>query len=153
MVSVPVWPHATDARSSVPGVPAAVIVCPPRSFALLRSAAFPASARLHRPQQFRRVFRDPLRSRDECLVVLARANDLNSARLGMAISRKLAGNAVQRNRVRRVIRESFRRHRHLLPPADIVVTARQSLAGRSNTELRGSLEKHWHRLAQRWQES
>lgn len=119
----------------------------------MRSAAFPASARLHRPEQFRRVFREPVRSRDDCLVVLARGNDQGQARLGMAISRKHAGNAVQRNRVRRVIRESFRQNRHLLPPVDIVVTARVSLAERSNPELRVSLQKHWHRLARRWQES
>jgi len=153
MVSVPAWRRATDARSSAPGALAGAAVCPPRSFEPLRSAAFPASARLHRPQEFRRVFQQPLRSRDDCLVVLARANGLDAARLGMAISRKHAGNAVHRNRVRRVIRESFRQHRPLLPPVDIVVTARGSLAGRSNTELRGALEKHWHRLAQRWQES
>ena len=153
MVSVPVWRRVMAARSLTPGAPAAAIVCQPRSSVLLRGAAFPASARLHRPREFRRVFEAPLRSRDNSLVVLARANELDSARLGMAISRKLAGDAVQRNRVRRVIRESFRQHRHALPPVDIVVMARGSLAQRSNRELRESLENHWHRLAQRWQES
>lgn len=108
---------------------------------------------MRKSREFSRVFQRPVRAGDDCLVVLARSNELSCARLGMAVSIKHAGNAVQRNRVRRVIRESFRQHQHELPAVDVVVTGRPGLALRSNAELRRSLEQHWHRLGRRWQKS
>ena len=50
------------------------------------------------------------------------------ARLGMAVSIRAAGNAVNRNRLRRLIRESFRMHREEMPAVDVLVTARAAAA-------------------------
>ena len=50
------------------------------------------------------------------------------ARLGMAVSTRAAGNAVNRNRLRRLIRESFRMHRQEMPAVDVFVTARAAAA-------------------------
>lgn len=52
--------------------------------------------------------------------VVAAANDRDHARLGLAVSRRV-GNAVVRNRVKRRLREIFRRNRGALPVADLVV--------------------------------
>jgi len=58
------------------------------------------------------------------LRVGGRPNDLPHCRLGMAVSRKV-GNAVTRNRIRRMIRESFRLLQHDLPGGyDLVVIAK-----------------------------
>jgi len=48
-------------------------------------------------------------------------------RLGLAVTRRL-GKAVQRNRVKRVLREFFRRHRAGLPAADLVIMAKKGAA-------------------------
>ena len=53
----------------------------------------------------------------------------------------------KRNRLRRLVRESFRQRRSSLPPVDLVVLARRDTAGAANSQLRDSLELHWKRLA------
>jgi ribonuclease P protein component len=56
-------------------------------------------------------------------------------RLGVVTSRKI-GNAVARSRARRLLREVFRRHQHDLKPAqDLVLIARNSIAGKTYAEV------------------
>jgi len=61
------------------------------------------------------VFGNAKRFGNKSLTVLARQNDLGHPRLGLAISKKSAKRAVDRNRIKRVFRESFRLHQHTLP--------------------------------------
>ena len=71
----------------------------------------------------------------------------DEARLGMAVSRKAVPRAVDRNRIKRLVRESFR-HTSELPNMDIVVIARPAARGADSSTLRTSLERHWQRLAE-----
>lgn len=88
------------------------------------------------------------RSADACFLVLARKNTHGLARLGLSISARAVGNAVCRNRVKRLIRESFRLHQHELPAADIVVNARSAVRAADNNAILRSLERHWQSVAQ-----
>jgi ribonuclease P protein component len=54
-----------------------------------------------------------------------------------------------RNRIRRVIRESFRHHRQTLPNLDILLIARSASANQTNPVLRADLERLWQQLATR----
>lgn len=74
------------------------------------------------------------------------ANGGKHARLGMAVSVRTAGDAVRRNGIRRVIRESFRLNQHTLPAADVFVTARNATRNAPNAELFASLQKLWRRV-------
>lgn len=73
-------------------------------------------------------------------------NDTGEARLGMAVGLRVTGNAVRRNRLRRLIRESFRMHRQELPAVDILVTARAPAAAAANRLVFESLAQHWRRI-------
>ena len=67
----------------------------------------------------------------------------------MAIPRKTVRKAVCRNRIKRVIRDSFRHHRLELREIDVVVLARAGLDRVDNARLRRLLAAHWRYLAKR----
>jgi ribonuclease P protein component len=110
------------------------------------SLGFPKRARLLTRQDYDRVFAQASRSVDDCFTVLARPNGCDSPRLGLAIARKHARAAVARNRLKRLVRESFRHHQQDLGPLDLIVLGRQGVARRDNMEVMASLERHWNRL-------
>ena len=70
-------------------------------------------------------------SSDALFTVIARPNGLGRARLGLAVGVRAAGNAVNRNRVKRVVREAFRHIHQELPAVDLVVNARPAAARRA----------------------
>lgn len=59
--------------------------------------------------------------------MLARPNDLNEARLGLIVAKKNVRLAVKRNRIKRVVRESFRLNQQNLETLDIIFLARRGL--------------------------
>ena len=77
--------------------------------------------------------------------VLTRASGKKGARLGLAISKKNCRLAVQRNRLKRVVRESFRAHKEELSGLDVVVMCQIAASRASNKKLFDSLAAHWQR--------
>ena len=75
---------------------------------------FRRASRLTKAVEFRRVFSRPQVFQDRYFRVLCRASALDQGRLGLAVSKKACARAVDRNRLKRVIRESFRKHQHAL---------------------------------------
>ncbi|MEO5574353.1 MAG: ribonuclease P protein component [Gammaproteobacteria bacterium] len=108
---------------------------------------FARKYRLVKPAEFKHVFQQAGKSGDKALLILARRNALGYARLGLAVSIKAAKTAVERNRIKRVTRESFRHHRPALGGMDFIVTGRAGLSTKTNRELRASLERHWLSLS------
>lgn len=87
---------------------------------------FPRAHRLRRRGEFLEVQRDGARVHTPhfVVVVLRRADGGGPRRLGITVTKKVSG-AVGRNRVKRVVREVFRRNRHLFPEGcDVVVIAK-----------------------------
>lgn len=116
----------------------------------LPAKGFSRQLRLLSSGDFQQVFKHTeCRSVDQRLTVLARQNKLQHARLGLAISKRIIKTAVGRNRVKRLVRESFRQHQQLLMGLDIVVMSRNGAAQSSNPELLKALQTHWQRVAKK----
>lgn len=110
---------------------------------------FPRELRLLTPETFQKVFEQPVRAASPHLTLLAIRNDLPHPRLGLAVPKKALKRAVWRNRVKRLIRESFRTHQHSIPPIDIVAIAKSSSRDLTNAEILVLLDKLWRNLARR----
>lgn len=113
------------------------------------SQTFPRELRLLTPESFKNVFAQPVRASSPHLTLLATTNTLPHPRLGLAVPKKALKRAVWRNRVKRIVRESFRLHQHELPAIDIVVIAKGGLKEIDNAEVFKLLDKLWRTLARR----
>jgi ribonuclease P protein component len=104
---------------------------------------FPKKARLTRRSEFLNLSRGERKVHTSHFVVISKTNDKGANRLGITVSARV-GKAVVRNRIKRLLREFFRRHRYeILPRRDIVIIARKGTEklslGELTQELAGAL--------------
>ncbi len=113
------------------------------------SSSYPRTARLTTPAEFKQVFDKSKKIHFKEFTVYCHQRDINSARLGIAVSKKVDKRAVIRNTIKRVIRESFRIKHGQLPGWDIVIVARAAIKDLTNQQLTELLERVWHRIGLR----
>ena len=75
--------------------------------------------------------------------------EANNPRLGLAVAKKNFKKAVDRNLIKRVIRESFRLHQADLKGLDIVVMSRGTTNVKDSSALHASLDKHWKQIIEK----
>lgn len=114
-----------------------------------KQKGFPQCCRLQGASSYSRVFERPNRSVDGFFTILWRCNKLEYGRLGMAIAKKNIRRAVDRNLVKRVVRESYRHQQCCLKGIDTVVLSRRGLPLHDKKQLRESLDRHWQRVARK----
>jgi ribonuclease P protein component len=113
---------------------------------------FPKGRRVLKTAEFDQVFERRRSQSDGMLVLYGRENGLNYARLGLVVSRK-AGNAVQRTRWKRCLREAFRLAQHELPPGIDLVAMPRAGAVPTMPRVRESLVSLAARLVRRLESS
>lgn len=106
-------------------------------------------ARLLKPDEFKFVFENGRREHTPYFTAVAANSAASHPRLGLAIAKKNLALAVERNRIKRQIRESFRQHQASLPPLDIVILAKSVIRNEPAAQIRQQLERLWTRLAAR----
>jgi ribonuclease P protein component len=85
---------------------------------------FGKNERIRRRRDFLTVYQQGVRSHSHHFTVIAHRNPSGIRRLGITVSKKV-GNAVNRNRLKRLLREFFRLHKEQFPPAqDMVIMAK-----------------------------
>ena len=116
----------------------------------MTSEGFGRKLRLLNASDYRAVF-EQAQYKTSCpqILILARENTGADGRLGLVIAKKHIKLAVQRNRIKRLIRESFRHHQQLLSGLDIVILARGGLDKLENQEISQILQKLWQDLIRR----
>ncbi len=116
----------------------------------MTSYTFARELRLLTPAQFKSVFNNPIKASSAEITLLAIPNEDNHPRLGLTVAKRFVKRANQRNRIKRVIRNSFRLNQHNLPPLDIVVLVRGGVLEMENPELKKLVEKLWRKLSRRY---
>ena len=112
----------------------------------MKTLGFPKSHRLLKPSDYSKVFNDvALKVPHRNFLILATPNELGHARVGLIFSKKNLRLAVQRNRIKRQVRETFRLQRDL-PGLDIIVLGRQGLNRLDNATVQSSLNELWQRV-------
>src|SRR5262245_62007190 len=102
---------------------------------------FPKTARLRKRPQFLKLSRTGEKFQSAHFVVISKVNDAAESRLGITVSAKV-GNSVVRNRIKRQVREFFRRHRSALPKrTDFLIIARSGAAHLVGAHIAGELER------------
>jgi len=107
---------------------------------------FHKDLRLKSAGEFDFVFANPGRSANRCFTILVRANQHSYPRLGLIISKRCAKSSVQRNRLKRLIRESFRHNQQDLSSLDVVVIGKSAAVEKTNQELLVLLSRQWNEL-------
>lgn len=92
------------------------------------------------------MFQQPTKINHAWVTLYIRPNQLTHARMGLLVSKKAAKRAVARNRIKRLVRESFRAHLPQLKCVDIVVVARNKMQDADNKQIFLELTETWKKL-------
>ncbi len=125
------------------------------------SFGFSAQLRLLQASDFKSVFDGALYKVHQSgfmLLAVPRTNSeinqsLDHARIGLVIAKRKIRRAHERNRVKRLARESFRLHQAELPALDIVLMAKADAQILSNEVLQQELNLAWRQLTKRFQKN
>ena len=109
-------------------------------------ARFPQRVRLLTPAQFDRTFKQGRRLHQGPLSAALAPNELDHPRIGFALAKKFVRRAVQRNRLKRLLRERFRHAQHGLAAVDLVIFLRAGLPDVADAET-DAVDRLWARLA------
>lgn len=113
----------------------------------LSNYCFTKSLRLLCAADFKPVFDNaPFRASHQYFLILARPNQQTIPRLGLVMAKKHMRLAVERNRMKRLIRESFRLHQQDFAGLDVVVLSRKGMDNLSNSEFNQQLTQQWQRI-------
>ncbi|MFC3908221.1 ribonuclease P protein component [Legionella dresdenensis] len=105
---------------------------------------FSKARRLVKKSDYNRVFDGANKTVTPDFVILHCANTCGRARIGLALSKKKIAKACLRNKVKRLLRENFRKQ--LLPPIDMVFLARYPMKKVETKTITANLETAWDKL-------
>ena len=112
-------------------------------------SGFSRELRLLDSQDFSRVFKNPVRVANKAFTLLACSNGLGRPRLGLAIAKKQVKRAVDRNTIKRKLRNSFRLKQNELPAFDFVVMVRRDINSMDRKQMDPALSHLWQQVCKR----
>ena len=117
----------------------------------MKKLNFSRELRLIKAEDYQYVFANAKRFGNHNFTLLVRKNDVGHARLGLAIAKKSVKLAVDRNRIKRLIRESFRHEISELPPVDIIAMCRRGAVELPSHEISAQLDTQWRYIRRKIQ--
>jgi ribonuclease P protein component len=114
-----------------------------------RAATFTKAQRLLKPAEFKHVFDQRQSQHNALFGVYTARNTLNHARVGLVVSKKVSKRAVVRNKIKRLVRESFRLQQAALGSIDFVIVAKTPLADVATDTITTTLQPLWSKAIKR----
>ncbi len=112
------------------------------------SESFPPEVRIVRSSEYRSLYKAGKKIHSDSFILFWRENGKGHHRLGLTVSRKV-GNAVIRNRVKRLFREIFRKARHEIPGHfDLLVNAKSGCGNMDYLDAEREFLAAAHRISQ-----
>jgi len=106
----------------------------------MKRHSFRKSERILKKKDFSAAYDKGKRLSSANFIVFLHPNESGIPRLGVTVSKKV-GEAVKRNRIKRLLREFFRLNKDRLPPGqDVVIVARKDTSTKKYDEVRRELE-------------
>jgi len=107
----------------------------------------PKKVRLLKRAQFLTLSKQGKKVVTDCFIAIVLKETAQNNRIGITISKKV-GNAVERNRIKRIIREYFRHNKeNISGPKDINIIARKGLTSLSNRQIIEKVDKLFSKIA------
>ena len=103
--------------------------------------------RLQTASQFQRVFDQAEKSTSGIFTILFRENTIGYPRLGIVIAKRNVKRSIDRNLIKRIIRESFRLHKKQLPANDYIVILKHPVSNVQREKIRQQLIHYWNNNA------
>ncbi len=101
--------------------------CPHETLAKAGDATFRSGEKIHSKKEFLTLYQRGTRSYSRYFIIITHKNPSGQRRIGITVSKKV-GNAVRRNRTKRLIREYFRLHKTLFSESqDIVIIGKKKI--------------------------
>ena len=108
---------------------------------------FPKNLRLNNSEDYRAVFDgSDVKVAHPGYLLLAKKNKKKYSRLGLVVGKKNLPKAFARNRLKRLVRETFRQF-SIYPSVDVVFLSRKGVADITKQEVYSTLTKAWKRLS------
>ncbi len=108
---------------------------------------FPKALRLKTKEQLQQAFQNTSKISARNFAIFSKPNKLYYPRLGIIITKRAVRSAVNRNRLKRIIRESFRLQQKNIAGKDIIFLAYKGLDKIAREELKECLTKKWQQLS------
>ncbi len=118
----------------------------------MTSFAFPPECRLLKAAEFKAVFDHAMYKVHQpgfLLLAIRRSAESSQSRIGIVVAKRKIKRAHERNRFKRLTRESFRLHQQQLPALDIVIMAKQGADHIQNPDMHQELQTAWRMLQHR----
>lgn len=147
MAFVPVWQPKAAVKCLTAVVQKVV------SASALSDTQFPKRLRLRSQDEFKAVFQHYQRLSESSFAAAIRPNNLDHARLGLSIAKRHIKRSVDRNRLKRVIRETFRHRQANLASLDIVVMVKYPIADLTKAEVNACIQRLLQKVEQQLKQS
>ncbi len=111
-----------------------------------QDSSFPAKFKVKTSRDFRNILSEGTKAHSKNFILYAKPNSLGFPRLGVSVGKKASASAVRRNRMKRVLREVFRKNKPEFCSNDVVFIIKNDVSGKKFSELRSEIRKLADRL-------